>query len=421
MDVMSYIEKGVSPYHVVDETKQWLKKEGFSELRLEEEWHLEKGRGYFVSPYESCLFAFLPGNEQVRIAAAHTDQPMLKIKPNPVLTREGNYVVNVESYGGMILHTWFDRPLSIAGKVVCRGEQPFAPKVHLYDSGEPLAVVPSLAIHMDREVNQKNALNCQIHLLPLCGLFKEEQEKDPLLSYIAADLGVAYEDILDYDLFFYNPEKPRRVGLKEELLVSSRLDNLTSCHAVIKGLLNAEEGSSKVAALFDHEEIGSRSKQGANSDLLVWVLEKCFRAMEEAQMVAKLSKEQLVKQGFLLSLDVAHAYHPNYSDKSDPTTKTRLGQGVVIKVSGSQKYNSDSVTNAMMIGLCEHEQVRYQRQINRSDIAGGSTLGPILSESLPIPGADMGIPILAMHSATETAAYADLDELTKAAEAFFSN
>ena len=190
---------------------------------------------------------------------------------------------------------------------------------------------------------------------------------------------------------------------------------------MIKGLLNAEEGSSKIAALFDHEEIGSRSKQGANSDLLVWVLEKCFRAMEEAQMVAKLSKEQLVKQGFLLSLDVAHAYHPNYGDKSDPTTKTRLGQGVVIKVSGSQKYNSDSVTNAVMIGLCEHEQVRYQRQINRSDIAGGSTLGPILSESLPIPGADMGIPILAMHSATETAAYADLDELTKAAEAFFSN
>lgn len=419
MQLTQYIQDGVSPYHVVKNSKQWLRQSGFTELSMDETWQLKEGEGYYVSPYESGLFAFRAGGGSVRIATGHTDQPMLKVKPSPSMVKEGCYVINVEGYGGMILHTWFDRPLALAGKVVCRSEDIFAPNVMLYDSVEAIAVIPSLAIHYDKEVNKKNELKIQTHLLPLAALQKEQQG-DVLLSYIAERLDVLEDDILDYDLFFYNPEEPRLVGLNKELIVSPRLDNLTSCYSALLGLVMGAGNSTNVVALFDHEEIGSRSKQGAASNLFSWFLDKCIYSLNESGITVGRTTNSLINNGFLLSLDVAHACHPNYSDKSDPTTKTHLGEGIVLKLSGSQKYNSDSVSNAIFMQLCEKEGISFQRQINHSDIAGGSTLGPIVGSFVPIPGVDAGVPVLAMHSAMETASYQDCMELGRLVTAFFS-
>ncbi len=423
MNLIDYIGEGVSPYHVVDISRKWLKQEGFKELSIEEEWQLEKGKGYYVKPYDSVIFAFRPVDETVRIVTGHVDQPMLKVKPNPIMDREGNYVVNVEGYGGMILHTWFDRPLGLAGKVVCKSEDVFAPNTFLYCSEEPVAVIPSLAIHMDREVNKKNELKCQVNLLPLCGIKQDtdnKQEADFLLYNVAEQLDIDVEDILDYDLYFYNPEKPQSVGLSKELLVSPRLDNLTSCYSALYGIVEQIPAHTAVAALFDNEEIGSRSKQGADSSLFAFVLEKLLASMNQSSICDYVAREHLTKNGFIMSMDVAHAYHPNYGDKSDITTKTKLGGGVVLKTSGSQRYNSDSVSNAVMLQLCDKADIPCQRQINHSDIPGGSTLGPIVSSYIPIYGADMGVPVLAMHSAMETAAFSDCYALDKLVLAFFS-
>ena len=421
MTLEDYIKKGVSPYHVVANTKRWLKREQFIELKLGEEWELDRGQGYYVSPYESVIFAFRPGDENVRIAAGHTDQPMLKVKPHPTINREGNLVVNVEAYGGMILNTWFDRPLALAGKLALKSEEVFSPHIVLYDSKEPVAVIPSLAIHMNREVNSKNELKVQQHLLPLIGLnegdFKEGD--DPLLNYIAEKVDVDVEDILDYDLYFYNPTAPTKVGVNKELLVSPRLDNLSSCYALINGIVEENTDRTTVVALFDNEEIGSRSKQGADSTLFLEVMTRLMNSMNACLITPELTLDKLSRTGFIMSVDVAHAYHPNYRDKSDITTKTRLGEGVVLKTSGNQRYNSDAKSNAVVMQLCEEYGVHYQRQINHSDIAGGSTLGPIMSTFVPIPGVDVGVGVLAMHSSMETCSIQDLKALEDMIIAFF--
>lgn len=422
-ELEKYLGKGISPYHVVSESKKRLAEVGYQELKIEEDWELEQGKGYYLAPYASSLYAFFVGNETLRILSAHTDYPALKLKLNPTICREGNYVANVEAYGGMILHTWFDRPLALAGKVICRGENVFQPRELLYDSVEPMAVIPSLAIHMDREVNKKNELKVQEHLLPLVGLKGEENEPD-ILGYVAKGLAIEKEDILDYDLLFYNPQKPQRAGMDREILISPRLDNVTSCYSAVEamvsktqaadgGLTAAEASSTAVMALFDNEEVGSRTKQGADSTLLSMILEKIEKSKINAKNNLIFNKYTNIKNGFFLSLDVAHAYHPNYSSKSDITTKTCMGNGVVLKTSGSQRYNSDSYSNGIIIELCREKGIRLQRQINHSDIAGGTTLGPIVSSYIPIYGADMGIAILSMHSACETAAAADCAELTR--------
>lgn len=460
MKLTEYIAKGVSPFHVVAATEEWLRSEGFQELSMTEDWNVNvticTGKGYYVKPYDASVFAFqigydninYEGTQPVRMATAHTDQPMLKIKPNPSINKEGNYMLNVEGYGGMILHTWFDRPLSVAGKVVLKSDNVFAPTVKLFDSKSPIAVIPSLAIHMDREVNQKNPLKIQAQLLPIFGLKSELDVKqnqvnhdacvkdhqadenaanqlpcsDPFLQYLAMELGVEAQDILDYDLYLYNPAKPELVGVNQELLVSPRLDNLTSCYSAVSGMIESvkeNDSITKVIALFDNEEIGSRSKQGADSTLFSQLVSKLLSKMQTMNIIPQNGLEQLQKYGFIVSLDVAHAYHPNYSDKSDPTTKTKLGNGIVLKTSGSQKYNSDSISSGAMMQLCEKYDIALQRQINHSDVVGGSTLGPIVSSYLPIMGVDMGVGVLGMHSSVETAAVKDCDALSDFVKAYF--
>lgn len=417
MTIQEYLDKGISSFHAVKISKNILEKAGYAELAIDDNWNLEQGKGYFISPYPSSLYAFYIGNNNVRMIAGHTDYPVLKLKPAPSINRQKNIVANVESYGGMILNTWFDRPLGLAGKVICKGSDPFNPIVHLYDSKTPLAVIPSLAIHMNRDVNKKNELNVQEHLLPLIAM-GDEDNTDVLIKYIANDLGIDIEEILDFDLVFYNMDKPTIIGLNQEFLVSPRLDNLTSCYCCVEAMSKKNGGSTAVMALFDNEEIGSRTKQGADSTLLKMIIEKLLKNHPINAENDVLTMESLVNKGFFVSLDVAHAYHPNYSSKSDITTKTIMGNGVVLKISGSQRYNSDSYSNGVVKGLCKESNIPLQMQINNSNIAGGTTLGPIVSSYLPVYGTDMGVAVLAMHSACETCALKDIESLGEFTKVF---
>ena len=418
---MNFLDKSVSPYHAVEECKKQLEESGFEELRLEERWEIKAGGKYFVSPYPSMAIAITVGDLKagetvLRIGMAHTDQPMMKIKPNAEMTQKKYMKLNAEKYGGLILNTWLDRPLGISGKVVLKSEQVFKPEVRFFDSKRPVLVIPNLAIHMNRDVNQGVALNPQTHMLPLFGLAGEEMDEHYFTQYIAKELGVKAEDILDYDLFAYNYEKSQKVGVQEELLLAPRIDNLASVYALLEGIKCSDpKNNIHIAGFFDHEEVGSRSKQGADSSLLSMVIERIM----EASHLDRQAFMQAVAGGFMLSVDGAHALHPNYAEKNDPTTMTLLGDGVVIKQSGTQRYLSDSEATGILMQLCEKNKIPFQKQINRSDVMGGQTLGPIANAYLPMMGEDLGICMLAMHSSMETASCADCEALVAFAKAYY--
>lgn len=418
---MNFLDKSVSPYHAVEECKKQLEESGFEELRLEERWEIKAGGKYFVSPYPSMAIAITVGDLKagetvLRIGMAHTDQPMMKIKPNAEMTQKKYMKLNAEKYGGLILNTWLDRPLGISGKVVLKSQQVFKPEVRFFDSKRPVLVIPNLAIHMNRDVNQGVALNPQIHMLPLFGLAGEEMDEHYFTQYIAKELGVKTEDILDYDLFAYNYEKSQKVGVEEELLLAPRIDNLASVYALLEGIKCSDpKNNIHIAGFFDHEEVGSRSKQGADSSLLSMVIERIM----EASHLDRQAFMQAIAGGFMLSVDGAHALHPNYAEKNDPTTMTLLGDGVVIKQSGTQRYLSDSEATGILMQLCEKNKIPFQKQINRSDVMGGQTLGPIANAYLPMMGEDLGICMLAMHSSMETASCADCAALVAFAKAYY--
>lgn len=418
---MNFLDKSVSPYHAVEECKKQLEESGFEELRLEERWEIKAGGKYFVSPYPSMAIAITVGDLKagetvLRIGMAHTDQPMMKIKPNAEMTQKKYMKLNAEKYGGLILNTWLDRPLGISGKVVLKSQQVFKPEVRFFDSKRPVLVIPNLAIHMNRDVNQGVALNPQIHMLPLFGLAGEEMDEHYFTQYIAKELGVKTEDILDYDLFAYNYEKSQKVGVEEELLLAPRIDNLASVYALLEGIKCSDpKNNIHIAGFFDHEEVGSRSKQGADSSLLSMVIERIM----EASHLDRQAFMQAIAGGFMLSVDGAHALHPNYAEKNDPTTMTLLGDGVVIKQSGTQRYLSDSEATGILMQLCEKNRIPFQKQINRSDVMGGQTLGPIANAYLPMMGEDLGICMLAMHSSMETASCADCAALVAFAKAYY--
>lgn len=418
---MNFLDKSVSPYHAVEECKKQLEESGFEELRLEERWEIKAGGKYYVSPYPSMAIAITVGDLKagetvLRIGMAHTDQPMMKIKPNAEMTQKKYMKLNAEKYGGLILNTWLDRPLGISGKVVLKSQQVFKPEVRFFDSKRPVLVIPNLAIHMNRDVNQGVALNPQTHMLPLFGLAGEEMDEHYFTQYIAKELGVKAEDILDYDLFAYNYEKSQKVGVEEELLLAPRIDNLASVYALLEGIKCSEpKNNIHIAGFFDHEEVGSRSKQGADSSLLSMVIERIM----EASHLDRQAFMQAIAGGFMLSVDGAHALHPNYAEKNDPTTMTLLGDGVVIKQSGTQRYLSDSEATGILMQLCEKNKIPFQKQINRSDVMGGQTLGPIANAYLPMMGEDLGICMLAMHSSMETASCADCEALVAFAKAYY--
>ena len=415
-ELLDFIASAPSPCHTVTASAEKLRRAGFEELELGGAWQLSRGGRYFIRVYGTTLLAFTVGAAgPLRMAAAHTDFPCFRLKPAAGLVREGYGLLNVETYGGLILRSWLDRPLGLAGKVVLRGEDAFHPEVRLVDFGRPLVTIPSLAIHMDRDVNKEGALNPQKDMLPLAALFGGEAEEDWWMQALAELAGISAEDILSYELSTYPWEQGCTLGLAEELVSSPRLDNLTSVWACLEGLVDATKDGVpdgvRLVALFDNEEVGSRTKQGAGSAVLMEVLRRIYAAEDGARLSAALAG------GFLLSVDVAHGLHPNYMSKSDPIVRPVLGGGVVIKQAASQAYAGDAEAVAIVRALCEERGIVHQDFVNRSDSRGGSTLGSIASALVPVRTMDVGVPILAMHSARETMGAADEMALTALVQA----
>ncbi len=415
-ELLDFIASAPSPCHTVAASAEKLRRAGFEELELGGAWQLSRGGRYFIRVYGTTLLAFTVGAAgPLRMAAAHTDFPCFRLKPAAGLVREGYGLLNVETYGGLILRSWLDRPLGLAGKVVLRGADAFHPEVRLVDFGRPLVTIPSLAIHMDRAVNKEGALNPQKDMLPLAALFGGEADEDWWMQALAELSGVPAEDILSYELSTYPWEQGCTLGLAEELVSSPRLDNLTSVWACLEGLMAATKDSVpegvRLVAIFDNEEVGSRTKQGAGSAVLMEVLRRIYAAEDGARLSAALAG------GFLLSVDVAHGLHPNHMSKSDPAVRPVLGGGVVIKQAASQAYAGDAEAVAIVRALCEERGIAHQDFVNRSDSRGGSTLGSIASALVPVRTMDVGVPILAMHSARETMGAADETALAELVQA----
>ena len=412
-ELLTYIQECPSPYHTVAASAKRLQAADFMELAMDQAWNLKRGGRYFVPVYGSTLLAFTVGQTDgpLRMAAAHTDFPCFRLKPQPGVAAEGYGKLNVEKYGGLILRSWLDRPLSLAGKVVIKGKDAFHPETRLVDIGRPLLTIPSLAIHMNREVNDNGALNPQTDMQPLIALFgKEEVTGDFFVDWLANELSVSAADILSYELSTYPVESGCTLGLSGEMISSPRLDNLTSAKACLDGILAADNPDGlRLIALFDNEEVGSNTKQGAGSAVLMQVLERIYASLakERCQLL------QDIAAGFLLSVDVAHALHPNYADKNDPAVKPVMGGGLALKQAASQSYAGDAEAVAIVRGLCEEHSIAWQQFVNRSDSKGGSTLGSIASALVPVRTMDIGVPILAMHSARETMGTADQQALTQ--------
>ncbi len=421
--LMECLKKGVSPVHVVDYAKEYLRKNGFEELYYDGLFHpMQRGK-YFVCPYPDVLFAFTTGKKRaytqsIRMAFAHVDQPCFKVKAKADLRQMNSSQINVEVYGGMMDHTWFDRPLGLAGTVMVRGEDAFSPERKRYDSARPIAIIPGIAIHMKRNANDGWKIDRQKELMPVTGLDGAAWDQHEFLSFLAAELQIPKEDILHYDLGFYNFDEPLAVGMENELISSPRIDNLASVAALLESIVSGErDGGINMIGLFDHEEVGSVSKSGADSELLMMTLKQFLRGFGLTDDMVRAS----MAKSFFLSVDGAHGAHPNYGECADITTQAYLGQGVAIKESSTCKYASDETMISILKQLAKEENIKVQEIGDRNTIRGGSTLGSMLSAHLAARGCDIGVPMWAMHSARETMAAADYESLRGLVTAFFGH
>ena len=373
--------------------------------------NVSAGDKFYVTKNDSSIYAFRIGRKPLaetgfHMVCAHCDSPTFRIKPNAEMQCEGGMVkLNTEVYGGPILSTWFDRPLTIAGRVIVRGKDAMSPVTRLLHVKRPLLQISNLAIHFNRQVNDGVKLSRQKDVLPILGIVNDELEKgNMLMNVICKELDIKSGDILDFDLYLADATPACTFGVHDEFISSGRLDDLSMCYAGLDALLAAGESDrTQVLAIFDNEETGSQTKQGAGSPFLASVLKRIALAQggsEESFYVA-------VEKSFMVSADNAHAWHPNYPEKYDPTNHPVLGGGPVIKFNAAQKYASDAVSAAVFAELCREAGVPCQRFVNHSDVAGGSTLGNILASSIPLRGVDMGNGVLAMHSCRETASVAD--------------
>ena len=412
---------GTSPVQVVRFAADFLRSAGFRELPWDRAFETEPGGKYYITPFPDVLFAFTREKrnmsmQSVRMAFAHVDQPCFKIKGKPAFKNLGCAQLNVEVYGGMMDHTWFDRPLGLSGIIVRKGEDAFHPIVSSYDSGRPVAVIPGLAVHMKRDANKGWQIDRQKELMPITGLAGGGWSEEDFVTFLASQLGVAASEILTYDLNLYNYDQPQLCGLENEFLVSPRLDNLVSVSALLESIVEGERSRGiNLIGLFNHEEVGSRTKSGADSELLFAVLQQIAHSMgaDPGQVLTSLAGS------CCLSVDGAHAAHPNYPERADTTTRAILGRGVAVKISGTQKYATDAWMHAVLKELAEKYDFPLQEINDRSNIIGGRTLGPMVCSHIPLVGCDVGVPMLSMHSARETMAVDDYDSLCQLVTAFF--
>ena len=413
--LLEFIRKSPVSFQATEEMEQRFRKAGYQKLSEKEYWNLKAGGKYVVTRNHSALIAFsIPEKNSMRfhIMASHSDSPAFKIKENPEMQVEHAYTkLNVEGYGGMLMAPWADRPLSVAGRVMVSGKN--GPEERLVNIDRDLLMIPSLAIHMNREANKGVAYNPQKDMLPLMGC---GSEKADLMEILAEKLKKKKEDILTHDLFLYNRMPGTIWGADREFVSSPRLDDLQCAFASMEGMLRGrKENCIAVHCVLDNEEVGSGTKQGAAStflkDTLRRINDSLGRTYEEYLMT--------LADSFMISADNAHALHPNYTEKADPVNHPVINGGIVIKYNANQKYCTDAVSAAVFKDICKRTEVPCQTFVNRSDIPGGSTLGNISNTQVAVNTVDIGLPQLAMHSPYETAGTEDTWSLIKAATVFF--
>ena len=420
--LMNFLKNSPSAFHAVENLRQMLLAEGFAELPESSRWNLIPGGRYFTTRNGSSILAFRIGTKlsepAFTLTASHSDSPCFKIKENAELRVRDKYVqLNTEGYGGMICSTWLDRPLGVAGRVLVRARTETGERyeTRLLDFDRDLVLIPNLAIHMNRKVNDGFSFNKQIDMVPLLGTGK--LEKGVFKAMVAKELGVAQEDVLGSDLYLYNRMAPTVWGAENEFVSAGRLDDLECAYGTLQGFLKGKnEKTIQVWCVFDNEEVGSGTKQGADSTMLEDVLRRIAGGLgwdDEDYRCA-------VARSFMLSCDNAHAVHPNHPEKTDATNCTYMNEGIVVKAHAGQKYTSDGVSVALFRGICEKAGVPVQFFANRSDENGGSTLGNIAMAHVSMNTVDLGLPQLAMHSSYETAGVKDLGYLEEASKAFYS-
>ena len=414
--LFKFIENSPSCFHAIKTITEELKNEGFVEIKEKDTWQIEQGKKYYVTRNLSSVIAFkIPQNDfkSFNIVASHSDSPTFKIKENAEIEVKNKYVkLNTEKYGGMICSTWFDRPLSIAGRILVKENN--AVKTHLVNIDKDLVIIPNLAIHMNREVNDGYKYNAQIDMLPLYG---DNSSKGSLMKTIAKEAEVEEESILDTDLFLYNRMNGTKIGSNEEYISSPRLDDLECAFTSLSAFLSENtSNSASVYCVFDNEEVGSGTKQGADSTFLYDVLRRINISLGKTEE----DYYRLISSSFMVSADNAHALHPNYTDKSDPTNKVYMNDGIVIKYNANQKYTTDAVSASIFKSICDSVDVPYQTFTNRSDILGGSTLGNISNAHVSLNTIDIGLAQLAMHSTYETAGAKDVTYMIDAIKAFYN-
>lgn len=425
--LLDFLRQSPSPFHAVQTLSGMLDKAGFTRLDEADSWSLARQTGYYVVRNDSSIVAFKTGNKDlitsgVRIAGAHTDSPCLKIKPNPEVRKLGYVQLGVEVYGGALFNPWFDRDLSIAGRIHFRDEQGNIASA-LIDFGEPVAFIPSLAIHLDRTANEGRPVNAQKELPPLLLQCADAAAADKFSfdDLILAQLrkvpaGKNAASVLSHELFLYDTQPPAMVGLEQQFIASARLDNLLSCYASLQALLDSDDEQASVLVCNDHEEVGSASTSGAQGPFLRKVLERWIAGTDQATD----AMDRVIHNSMLFSIDNAHGVHPNYMDKHDDQHRPILNRGPVIKINANQRYASNSASIALFKALCEQHKVPYQSFVMRSDMACGSTIGPITATELGVTTLDIGVPTFGMHSCRELAGADDAADLTRLVTAFYS-
>lgn len=414
-DLVEFLQESVTPFHAAATAESWLRAAGFTRLEEADYWNLEPGKGYYTTRNGSSVVAWRVPDHAIggwRIVASHSDSPTWKIKTD-IVENDGCRRLSVEGYGGMIMSTWLDRPLTVGGRVIVKTEDGIESRLVCID--RDLLVIPSLAIHFQRDINKGHTFNPQVDMQPLWG----PAGSRTLTDLVAEELGVDTADILDSDLQLVTRQAPTQIGPDGEFFMAPRIDDLECAATTLLGFLDAaaetDSACAPVWAMLDNEEVGSSSRMGAQSSYLRDVLDRIVDAIPHSGQ----AMHRAMANSFMLSADNAHATHPNFPQKSDPCAPVCLGGGVVLKYNASQKYTTNAVSGAIFRAICEKADVPVQVFTNRADEAGGSTLGNLQSHTLPIPMADIGLAQLAMHSAVETASVADAEAMTKAVAAFY--
>ena len=419
--LLSFIQASPTPFHAVEQMAMILDDNGFKRLNESDAWGLEEKNGkFFVTRNDSSIIAFTLGNDPVehgfRMVGAHTDSPCLKVKPNPEITKNGYFQLGVEVYGGVLLNPWFDRDLSLAGRVNYVTVDGDVGSV-LIDFEQAIATIPSLAIHLDREANEKRTVNKQKDIPPILMKLPEGNNNQPdfrdilLQLLIKQEPELKLEKVLDYELSFYDVQSPAVIGLHQDFVASARLDNLLSCYTELMALIKANKKQNCLLVCNDHEEVGSVSAVGAQGPFLKSVLERLCSSSENFS--------RSMNQSMMISVDNAHGIHPNYADKHDDNHGPILNQGPVIKINANQRYASNSETSAAFRYICEEADIPVQSFVVRSDMACGSTIGPITASELGVRAIDVGVPTFAMHSIRELAGRWDAFYLYRALREYF--